>query len=52
MKIDFSKLEEAALIAFEQKDLDGLHDVQQKCINKPAILKTVNTFIAQLNTKK
>lgn len=45
-------LEEAARIAFEQKDVQNLLYVQSKCTSLSSLSEKINTFIAQLDNRK
>ncbi|VEN47400.1 unnamed protein product [Callosobruchus maculatus] len=46
-------LEEAADVAFQQRDLQGLMYVQSKCGNQfPSLLEKINNMISQLDTRR
>ncbi|RZC42147.1 vacuolar protein sorting-associated protein 16 -like protein, partial [Asbolus verrucosus] len=45
-------LEEAAKIAFEQKDIQSLLYVQSKCASQSSLSEKVNSFIMQLDNRK
>ncbi|KAF5305511.1 hypothetical protein FQA39_LY01602 [Lamprigera yunnana] len=47
-----NKFEEAAHIAFEQKDVQGLLYVQSKCQSQVHLIEKINNFISQLGTRK
>lgn len=46
------KLEEASQLAFEQRDVQSLLNIQSKCAAKSALSEKINNFIIQLGTKK
>lgn len=45
-------LQEAASVAYEQKDMDGLWRVHGRCAADPALLAKVDNLIGQLASKK
>lgn len=50
MKAGF--FEEAAKIAFEQKNQEGLLYLQRRCANQVQVVEKINMFIMQLNSRK
>nr|CAI5861347.1 unnamed protein product [Callosobruchus analis] len=46
-------LEEAAEVAFQQRDLQGLLYVQNKCGNQfPSLLEKINNMVSQLESRR
>lgn len=46
-----SRLEEAADIAFEQRDLQSLLNIQSRCTPQSNLSEKINGLISQLGTK-
>lgn len=48
----FSRLDEAAQIAFEQRDIQGLLYVQSKSAPMSPLSDKINNYMSQLSTRK
>lgn len=45
-------MEDAAKVAFEQKNPENLLYLQRRCADQPHLVEKINKYIAQLNTRK
>lgn len=49
----YSELEDAAQIAYEQRDIQNLMQIQLKCAgDNPPLHEKINTFISALGVRK